>query len=42
MVLTWIQVSFECYIGISMPYKKKQRSCKATVDGQDIGTGLEK
>ena len=42
MALKWIQVSFECYIGISITYGKKQGSCMATVDGQDIGSWLEK
>ena len=34
----WMQLSFKCYVGISIPYmRKKMGSCKAMIDVDDLG-----
>ena len=43
MVLPWMKVSFEVWVGIQIPYTgKKEGWCIATLDVHDIGKWLEK
>ena len=42
MMVLWLQVSFEDYVGIQIPFLEKTIWCMAMVDLHDTSTSFEK